>query len=160
MPRDLSQNLRVAANAQETGEAVFYLLTFRHPSFVADITVCNNAEDLVSNGITYQRFPFEVSLPNDDDSAPPQVKLTVDNVDRRIVQALRSVNTPITVLLQLVSASTPDVVEGGPAEFKLRAPTFDASVVEGTLMFEDILNEPFPASIFSPRYYPGLFNGA
>ena len=34
---------------------------------------------------------------------------------------------------------------------------FDAATVEGTLLFEDVLNESFPADSFTPARFPGLF---
>jgi hypothetical protein len=34
---------------------------------------------------------------------------------------------------------------------------YDALVVEGTLLLEELKNEPHPACIFSPADFPGLF---
>lgn len=61
------------------------------------------------------------------------------------------------VTLSLVMASTPDTIEAGPFTFNLREVEYDAEFVSGNLLFEDILNEPFPADSFTPARFPGLF---
>lgn len=157
MPRTLSAQAKAAIFAQETGEAVILLLTIEHADLAEPIRVSSDAVDTVSDSITYQAFPFQITFPRDSDDAPPQVRLTIDNVDRRIVQAVRELMTPPTVNLQLVLASQPDVVEVVPGEFTLASVTFDALAVEGVLKFDDILNEPFPKDVVTPATFPGLF---
>lgn len=144
--------------AQETGEVFLLLLVIEHPSLPAPIRVVNNTEDIDSGGVTYQRFPFELALPPENDEAPPTVSLRIANADRQIVQAVRSLaGEAMTVALSVVMASSPDTVEAGPYRFTLRDVTYDAAIVEGTLRFEDILNEPYPADEFTPARFPGLF---
>lgn len=160
MPRTLSANLRRALYAQETGEAVVLLLALSHPQLQLPIRVCNAGGDVVSGGQTYPHFPFEVALPPEDDVAPPSVELRICNVDREIVRAVRSLPSgPMQVELSLVLLSAPDQVEAGPFRFSLRDVRYDAGVVSGQLMFEDVLNEPYPADAFTPSRAPGLFKG-
>jgi hypothetical protein len=107
----------------------------------------------------YVPFPFDVILPDESDDAVPRVTLRIDNVDRRIVSELRSVvtNVPVTVRMTVVLASSPDTIEVGPMEFSLRDVEYTATTVEGTLLYEDVLNESFPADSFTPSRFPGLF---
>jgi hypothetical protein len=167
MPRNLSQAMRAAAFAQETGEVLVLLVTLSHPSMTDDIRVASDGQDVVSRGQLYVAYPFEPFCPSDREDSPPRVSLRICNVDRRIVQAVRSIptdpaaagggNGPLRVTLELVLASSPDLVEAGPYTFNLREVQFDALVVEGTLMYEDILNEPYPADVHTPARFPGLF---
>lgn len=158
MPRTLSNTARRALYAQETGEVFLLLLVISHPSLPAPIRVVNNSEDVVSGGFTYQRFPFELALPPESDEAPPTVTLRIANADRQIVQAVRSLaGEAMTVDLSVILASSPDTIEAGPYRFTLRDVSYDAAIVEGTLRFEDVLNEPFPADSFTPARFPGLF---
>ncbi|MFN7019892.1 MAG: DUF1833 family protein [Phycisphaerales bacterium] len=155
--RPISPSLRRALYGPQTGEALVLLLDLEHPTF-EPIRVCHAGEDVVSGGLTYVHFPFEIAFPDDADEAPPTVTLRISNVDRRVTAALRSISgDPITVRLRLVAADAPDMVEAGPFEFSLREATYDQGVVEGRLQYEDVLNEPFPGDLFTPSRTPGLF---
>jgi hypothetical protein len=143
--------------APETGEVFVLLLTFAHPGLAVPIRVCNAGDSVYSGGLEFVHFPFEFELPPENDQAPPTVRLRICNVDRRIVEAVRTVGSPPTVTVTLVMASTPDQVEAGPFEFTMRDATFDAIVVEGGLAYQDLLSEPFPADAFTPTRTPGIF---
>jgi hypothetical protein len=158
MARPLQLGTRQAINAAQTLEAFLFLVTLRHGSFDDDIRVCNDGQDLTSRGLPFLRFPFEIVMPPESDEAPPRVTLRICNVDRRIVEAVRSVpDGAITVILELVLSGDPDQVEAGPFEFTLRKATYDALVVEGELRYEDLLSEPYPADKFDPGRTPGIF---
>ena len=158
MPRTLSTAARASLFAQQTGEVFVQLLTLEHPDLVEPIRVCSDSIDTVSGGLTYQRFPFTITMPPEDEDAPPIVRLKIANADRTIVRSVRELSqNAMMVTLSVVMASSPDTIEAGPLEFKLRNVTFDAEFVEGELHFEDPLNEPFPADTFNPNTFPGLF---
>lgn len=159
MARSLSAAARSAMFAQQTGEAPIVLLELSHPEFADVIRVCSNDLAIVSRGSTYVPFPFDIVLPDDADDAVPRVTLRIDNVDRRIVQELRGISggSPVSVALFVVLASSPNVVEIGPLEFTLRDAEYSAATVEGTLLYEDVLNKPFPAESFTPPRFPALF---
>lgn len=156
MARSLSSAARQALFAQQTGEAIIILLTLSEASLPAPIRVCTAGEDIVSNGETYQAFPFEITMPDDTDEAPPTVRLTIDAVDRRIIEAVRAAEGAIAVQMQIVFSSNLDQVEVMPGEFKLTEVEYSALSVEGTLSFEDILSEPYPADTFTPAKFPGM----
>lgn len=156
--RVMSTNAKKALFAAQTGECFLVILTLSHPVLPAPIRVVNNGEPIESRGETYQRFPFEIKMPDEDDQAPGRVTLRICNVDRQIVDAVRSLTGELlTVTMEIVLASSPDVVEAGPFEFSLRDARYDELVVEGELAYEDILNEPFPAATFTPNTTPGIF---
>lgn len=158
MPRSLSSAAKAAIFAPQTGEAFLVLLTLAHYSFAATLKFAANDQNVWHQGSEYLAFPFEIMLPDDTDEAPPKVTLKIDNVDRRIIQEIRQVpGDPITVTLFLVTASSPDLVEAGPYQFVLRDVSYSAATIEGTLAYEDILSEPFPADSFTPDRFPGLF---
>ena len=142
----------------ESGEVFVVLLDLEHPGFVETIRVCSNDLPVNCRGYDYVPFPFEIVLPDDNDEAPPRVRLRIDNVDRRIVSEIRRITgNPITVRLRVVLASSPSTEEVGPMEFSLRDVIYNATTIEGTLMYEDLLNEPFPRDTFTPAKFPGMF---
>ena len=58
---------------------------------------------------------------------------------------------------QRVRGADPDTVEAVFPDFCLRDLRYDALTVEGTLTLEAFIAEPYPARIFSPAEFPGLF---
>lgn len=157
MSRSLTTTAVQAANAQETGEVFLILLTISHASLSPSIRVVGNTEDIVSNGETFLAFPFEITLPDDAPESVAQVSLKIDNVDRQIVDAIRSISSPPTVSIDVILASDPDTIEAGPFNMTLLQSDYDVLTVTGELVFEDVLNEPFPGDSFDPVGFPGLF---
>lgn len=143
-------------NAEQSDEVWLILLEITHPSLVTPIRVVNNTQNIVSNGNTYLASAFTLSLP-DDVQGLSYVQLEIDNVDRLIVDTIRALATPPSVSLSVILADTPDSVEFGPHQMTVSDVDYDASTVKGTLIYEDLLNEPFPGRSFDKANYPGLF---
>lgn len=157
MSRDTSLAARMALNAQETGEAFLILLTLSHPAMQEPLRVTSDAVETQSRGESFAPFPFELTLPDDDGNGAPQARLAIDNVDRQIVRALRELGSAPFVLMEIVRAADPDTVEARFVDFRLTDITYDSRVVEGILGIEDFTSEPYPANVFSPGLFPGLF---
>ena len=157
MPRQLSSAALRAQHAEETGEVWVLLLEIAHPGLAEPIRVCNDAVDLVSDGHTYVAWPFEIALPEDTDERVPQVQLTIDNISREIVEAVRSLSSPPVVSLSVVLASSPDHLEYGPMRLEFMSVEYDALTVTATLGLEPVLSEPIPGDTMTPGLFPGLF---
>lgn len=155
--RNLSLPALQATFAQETGEVFLMCLTISGAGLAQPIRLVNDMQDLNRAAGLFQAFPFELALPQDLEDQLPQVRLSVDNVDRQIVRAVRALTAPPTVTLEVVLASSPDTVEAGPFAMTLRLADYDAGTVSGMLGYEDMLNEPFPKDTFTPNNSPGLF---
>jgi hypothetical protein len=155
--RNLSSLTRQALYAAETGEIFLVLLTLSHAGLSAPIRVTSDAVTTLSRGNTFVSFPFDLVLPDDQENRAPRARLVIDNIDRQIVTAVRSLSTPLTALIEIVRAADPDVVEARFIDFKLTNVSYDAHKVEGDLTIEDFTSEPFPAASFSPSLFPGLF---
>lgn len=156
MPNVVSATMRDAAYAPETGEAPLALLTIDHPELTTPIRLSSDAVNTLSRGDTYIALPFRAVLPNDNEEAT-RSRLEIDNIDRQIVEALRSISSPPKVTMEIVLASTPDVVEAGPFDFELQEARYDVLVVSGDLAFEPILDLSVPGDVMSPGLFPGLF---
>lgn len=157
MARTLSPTAQQAINAPETGEAFIVLLTIDHPGFTQPIRVSSDAVDTVSRGNTFIAFPFTLSLPDDTDDRPPRARLSIDNIDRQVIQAIRSINSAPSVLIEIVRGADPETVEAAFPDFQMREIGYDVVVVEGVLALEELEGEPYPARVFSPADFPGLF---
>ncbi|MDE1151412.1 MAG: DUF1833 family protein [Micavibrio sp.] len=157
MSRDPSLLARQALYAPETADAFLILLTLSHASLAEPIRVTSDAVDTVSRGSQFVAFPFDLTLPDDTEGQSPEARLRIDNVDRQVVKAVRSLNSAPSVLIEIVRVATPDVIEAQFQDFRLTNVTYDSQVVEGNLSIEDFTMEPFPAAVFAPGNFPGLF---
>jgi hypothetical protein len=155
--RNITNTLRAAINASATDQVILVLLTMAHPSLASTQRFVNNWTNVVSRGETFVAFPFDVTLPDDRDDEIVRIRLVIDNVDRAITAAIRSITSPPTFSLEVVRAAAPDTVEAGPFSCTLRNVQYDALTVSGDLTFEDILDEPYPQWAFTPAHFPGLF---
>jgi hypothetical protein len=154
--RSLSAAAIESQNAQETGEAWLVLLEIDHDDLADPIRVVNNHQNITSNGYLFVGFPFEIELPGEDPDQPLRARLRIDNVDRTIVETVRTISSPPTVTARVVLASQPDTVEVEFSGMTLRKASYDAATVEADLVFEDVLNEPVTTNM-TPAKYPGMF---
>lgn len=157
MSRSLSPTARRAVFAQQTGEVFLLLLTIEHASLAAPIRVVNDLVNHTSNGDVFTAFPFQLQLPDEHEDKPPRMRLSIDNVDRTIVESLRRLTSPPTVQLDVCLASQPDVIEESFPGFLLQSVSYDHLVVEGDLTLDDIVTEPFPEGSYTPQHFAGLF---
>lgn len=153
----LSTTAREALYRSSTTEILLPLLTISHPTFVTPLYFVNNPEPITSRGNDYIGWPFTINFPSDDPDQPPQTQLVLDNVDREVIAAIRGLSSSPTVTLELVLASTPDVVEAGPFTMTLTQTESDLGSISGTLSYDDVLNEPYPKGTFNPGRWPALF---
>lgn len=166
MSRPLSNAFKTAVHAQQTSEVFIMLATISHPQFTDDIRLASDPfEDLpdagvrgvVSRGLEYIYLPFNINLPAQDDTGVARASLSIDNISREIVAAVRSANSALAITLEIVLASDVDTPEVTVQDFRLESVTYDALTVSGDLSVEYYDLEPFPARRFTPSDFPGLF---
>lgn len=155
--RDTSTAARAALYAPQTAQAFLHLVTVEHDDLVTPIRLVDNLTDIVSGGDTYTAFPIRVVLPPDVPGELPQLDLVVDAVDQTIIAAIRSIATPPTITIEVIMASTPDVIECGPFVFDATSVEYNAAELRFRLEVERILTEPYPAGLFTPGHFPMLF---
>jgi hypothetical protein len=165
--RILSLNFRKALFSQESGEVPIFLLTITHPSLTNPIYLSTDpttryqdvppAYRTVSRTINFLYAGIDVTIPDEQDKTPPASKLTIQNVTRDLIPLARSVSTPPLVKIEAVLASAPDSVEMTFGALQMSNLTYDANQLVFDLTMDALVTEPFPAGIFSPAYFGGLF---
>ncbi len=157
MSRTITTASLNAINAAQTAAVFLVLLTIDHDDLAAPIRVCSNSTDIVSRGNTFVAFPFDISLPDDAENGAPRARLSIDNVDRSIVQAIRTITSSPSILIEIVRSADLATVEASFVDFRMTNIAYDAQVVTADLTVEDYTAEPFPAGQFTPSLFPGLF---
>ena len=143
--------------AEEMDEAIILLLTLNHSELATPIRVCSDAVDVISRGNTFISFNFNIILPLESGDTPPRAKLQIDNVDRQIIQTIRSISSAPQLTVEIVRSGDLDTIEAQFLDFTLDNVTYNAMTVAGDLSFEDFLREPYPADTFDPARFPGGF---
>ena len=112
---------------------------------------------ITSGGYDFTFLPMQITLPQEDEAQAPRCSITLNDVTRYITPIIRTITGPPKVLLQLVLAKTPDVIELSFSGLYINSFTYNADSVIADLAMIDYEREPFPAHSFSPKYFPGLF---
>lgn len=157
MSSSVSDTFKEAVFKQETSECFILLVTIDHDDLATPIRVTSDGTSTTSRSNLFVSYPFQIDLPIDSDDSPPISKLVIDNVDRVIVEAIRSISSPPSVLLEMVLASDVDTVELAWNDFELVNADYDELTVSGDLTQEKFLAEPYPYLKFTPGNFPGLF---
>ncbi len=154
----LSANAIQSAQALTTSDVWLLLMDISHDDLVSDLHLVNNTVAITHNSVEYVAYPFQVVLSNDDGEHLPKVNLTIDNVDRALVETIRSIADSPTIVIKLVLSDAPDDVELEITGLILREVEYDAFSITGTLYADDILNSRYPADRISlAAGYAGLF---
>jgi hypothetical protein len=140
-----------AALAQHTDEVFLHCLTIDHPSLSPAIRIVNNTVDLERTAGTFIGFPFSVRLQLSSDEMDATAEIVVDNVDQRIVAALRGLSYGAKVTYEAVLASAPNSVQQGPFEYEIQGFSANLSTVTLSISFAlGFLSEAFPKDYFAP----------
>jgi hypothetical protein len=163
-----SATFKTESYSQETDAVIIILLSITSDELEEPILICSDpyekltllGQDVygcVSNGETFLFLPFDISLPRDDKTGTVSAKLTIDNIDRRIVANVRAIRKPVNVKIQAVLSTDVDFVELEYDRLKLSNVKYDAMTVSGDLTLDYWGLEPFPSGRFVPSDFPGLF---
>jgi hypothetical protein len=174
MPRTVSLNFLESINRQESDETHIVLITIHGPKELPDLlpTPIRISSDptilisevpyvrgTISRGNTYLFVPFNTVLPDDKEEAPPVAQIVFDNVAREMIPLVRSISIPPRMTIEVVLASTPDVVEMTFPLLDVVGAQYDAGTIAIDLAIDALINEPFPAGSFTPGAFGGLHSG-
>ena len=157
MPRIVSLSAMRGALQENNDQVWVVLLKITHADLPAPLYFCNNSENLTHASQVYTAFPFQFVLPSDESEREPTSSLTVANVDRRLIDEIRSISSGPTMEFKVVLASTPNTVEYGPVVMKAKSVNYDARSITFALGFDAFEAEPLPWVKFTPEFFPGMF---
>lgn len=143
-------------NASSTDAAFLFLLTIT-PVGEPPVYFVNNNEQVVSRGITFEPYPFALILPTDDGAKAPVVKLGIDNVDRRLISAIRETKKPPILKIELITTYEPDTPEKVLDFLELRDAQYSAASIILTLAPANVMTRSFPKEHYDPVSFPDLF---
>jgi hypothetical protein len=159
--RLLSAVLKAAMFAERTDDGLLMLLTIEHPSEPAPIRLVADGQAVTSRGDLYEPFPFDITLPDDEEDQSAVAKFVGDNVSRRIIGWLRTLSTAPTGLIEVVKISAPDVVELAVARLQFLEPTTpDSMTITCDMQIVDTTQQRYLKHRYVPSSYPALGRAA
>jgi len=117
----------------------------------------NNTQKIIRKGTTYLPLAFRITLPAEGDEITAAT-ITIDAVDRQIIEVMRKAEDIPEVSFSLILASTPDAdAEAGPFNFQLKKVSYNSMSLQAELSTGNHLDGAFPRVIKTPYYFPALF---
>jgi hypothetical protein len=156
MANQLSPELIHQLLSQESNDPFLTLLTLSHDSF-STIRLVNNTTDVVSRTETFIAFPFKIRFPVDDGESVREFSIDFDNVSLDLVDEIRSVTSPISIVIELVLSSIPDDVQMIQDNLKIQTITMNKHRVSAKIIVDDFLNIEMTGERYEPSNFPGLF---
>jgi len=166
--RDIDADTLAELSRTSGADVVLGFLTITHPNLPDPIRVVNDVVDYVKDGYTFVGVIYEFLLLTDDESTP-STQLSVPNVDRKVMQAVRRSHERANVTLEICSSVdfdltvTPRQEIGSAAvmysfaQFNLVDIEADVQTIRGKVMLRDYAQEPWPSMTASRRRLPGLW---
>lgn len=161
----LEPGQRVLASAPNA-QMPLWGLTLAHSQFSQTHWIINRPTAMTltledSTAQPYQPAYFEMVLPKMDGKGQQDIQLTLQNVDRVIVDELEAANAlpseRIQVTLRLFLESDPGAgPQNEPLVLSLSNVQASSQTVTGTAGRSDILNRMFPAEVYRITRWPGL----
>jgi len=158
-----------SAYAEETGSTLIMLMSLSHPSIDTSILLSTDPTEKVletSQTVFYgtisreKRFiflPMLITLPDETEEGPLQMRITLDNVSRELIGFLRGLSSPPSINVELVMSDDVDTVLATWPEFLMTNIRYNEQQIVADLSVETLIYEPFPAGTFTPGEFPGLF---
>lgn len=158
MANQLSPELIAQLFAQESNDPFLTLITIENEADPGNnIYLVNNQENIISRGITFQCFPVTISLPVDDGESARQVSIDFDNVSLSLIGKFRSVTKGITVKVEMVLASLPDIVQISIENLVVANISYNKMRISVKLVLDNLLNTELSSERYTPDKFPGLF---
>lgn len=158
------------ASAPDT-VVILHTLEFRHPSFSVPLRVVRDHADLTATleagapvdagqAVLFTGYPFEFELPQVDDGTPPELTITIDNVDRAIVEnlelAVASTAKLAVTYRPYVSSDLSAPQMDPPLHMTVTRIEADVFRVVARCAFSDLTNLQFPREDYTADRFPGL----
>lgn len=134
------------------------LLEIDHPDLSTPVRVCNDTQNLTSNGNQYIAVPFRFVLPDDVEQQAPRARLAIDNIGRELMQWIESSagGQGSTVRVMQVMPSRPNQIEW---EISMNLTNVQATMAEvsAEIAFENLLSRTAVNVAYRPDTHPGVF---
>jgi len=111
--------------------------------------------------VDFIAVPFEVTIPSQEENAPGEFKIRIENVGAILTEALQSAvrqREPVKIIFREYLKSMPEAPQIVYSDFSIARATVNNNSVEATAGMIDWLLRPC-GKIYTPTEFPGLVRG-
>ena len=172
--RRLSLNARQAHDAEANLEIEVVLIQIDHPDLEEPIRLStDNADRLSADPIMYgtrsawrganpvtEPFLWVIAsavLPGDQDDAPANAQIVLENIGTEMVGLVRSFTSPATISLAVVHAGSPDLIEAEWTDLQTVFAEINAGEIVLSISRDEVEQEAFPPGRTTRMNFPGLY---
>jgi len=157
MARVISDTVKAHLYALNTDEPFLVLLEVDEPTLAEPIRLVANSLAITHDGDVYLPMWFEVGLPEDDGESLGETTLVIDNIDRAVGDAVRSVSGRPTALMSLVSETDWDEVLAGPFDLEIEQVEISQTTATATAIAPEGLFNWYPFQVRTQTTEPGIY---
>ncbi len=168
----LTEAIKEAYASAPDNVVILHTLELLHPAFTTPIRVVRDYADLQATLeatapqnpgqlVTFVGYSFDLRLPTvSEQTALPQILVTIDNVDREIVSNIEAAQKTTDIITAIyrpylsTDLTGPQMIP--PLEFQVQTIMADVFKVQATCSFGDPANRAFPNEDFTLERFPGL----
>lgn len=166
MSKSLSTEFVSAMTEQTTNILLLCLLRVKHGNQM--IHIVNNTEPvrtnpnifLIGRTLTWQPFPFSITLPQDGNEQVPTIPVRVMNITQEVSRFARTVagSTDIAQAdLYIVTFNNPNTILLKFENFDIKNVQYDMNTVTFDMRLHQTLERAFVKNEFTPSSFPNLF---
>ncbi len=159
MPRDISTNAREQVHSSEIQDVILVALDIEHPD-LDTIHVVDNTQSILWGATVYQASSFKFKPPQQEEGELRTASITLSNVDRNIVAAIRAINSSPTITANILFVGDTVEREAGPWEFDLYEVSYNSHSITGTLSYNLKPKQTLSTLRMTYHDFPGLILGA
>lgn len=171
MSRVTSQDLRQFLRKEDPDDVLIFLVTITHDSLDEPIRISSDNKEFfglddetkyplrgtTSRGKKYYDVPFSLQVPDQpEDSNVTRASISIDNVTQELTVIVREMYIAARLTIEIVRASSPDVVEKEMPKLIMKNITNNETTVSADLELDDYRIQKCPAPKFYPSTNPGL----
>lgn len=154
----ISEAMTESVFSSHTDDVYIVLVEIEHEDLAETLRFAGNGADITHDGDTYHASAFRYVPPGADESGRMRPgRLSIENIDRSIIEATSDITSPFTLTTRLVRSSNVEQVEIGPIRLRVDEIDYDASEITAQLGKEKRMDLRYPALSFTPDVTPGLF---
>lgn len=164
--RQLSNAAKHAAYQERSKDAWIILLTISSEGWTDDVRIASDPMQLlpvagvrgvVSRGLEFIFAPFAFELPGENEGGTGAARISIDAVDRRMIQIIRSATKAIRIKAEVVISSRVNAPQTSINGFRLDNADYDRQNVTIAISMGYYDQEPFPYGRFVPSKFRSMF---
>ena len=160
-----SQQLQAAWASAPKGQYIYETLEISHSKFsktyyITASTLAFDAKLEDGTDVHFEAFPFSITLPVSDAQGSQEMRVSLQNVGRELVDEIEAASTKpderVALVYRVYLASDKSEPQNLPVRLSISELAMDDEAVTGIATRSDVLNFPFPSRFYDPEMFPGL----